>query len=302
MHKLFSIFIIIFLHFTELARAEEPFDFTLEKTHPLALPYLVVYEKNGKTLGYIASMHNNFSDSNNPTAKVIEKGFKEINPDLVIIEGIDKGNIESLDYLSKQSKVCFEQKKAKCGENGFGAYLANKRKVKFIAIEASELEIFRQLKAQGYRIEDGVGYMFLLYYSTAGFGLEIGPDPEKVFNQTMLGNYDDLMGSPYRYQDFVQWFKSIGGDLDKLSRKTPYDLYNDNIYTSNYNNNPSSYLSNLSEIILSIREEVIRNNIQEVLNENKFKRILIIYGANHYLLERELLYDNFGYPKKIISH
>jgi hypothetical protein len=299
MYKIYTISIFILLYLTGFIKAEESFDFTIEKTHPLEPPYLAIYKKDAKTLGYIASIHCNFSDTNIPIAQIIKEGFKEIKPDLVIIEGVDLGNQVLLDRVANTAKLCFEQKKSKCGEAYFAAYLANKEKVKFTGIEPSDDEIVNALKSHGYNAEDGLGYIFLLYYSSACFGMTKGPSPEKIFQETMVGHYDDLAGFTYTYKDFLRWFQSIHGNIETLSQ---IDGMNDNKYTSAYENNPSVYLRQLSIKVSDIRENSIRENIQKILDKNHFKRILIIYGANHYLEERVFLYNNFGFSIKLVKH
>ena len=101
----------------------------LAKTEPYEPPYLAHYEKDGKTLVYVAARHENYRSSD--TFKLIERLFARHQFNLIIIEGYRNSAGTSpthfLDYARSTSKDGFYQG----GEPAFSALLATEKEDPF---------------------------------------------------------------------------------------------------------------------------------------------------------------------------
>ena len=92
-------------------------------------PYAALFDTNSSQLLYIAADHT--IDPESKTFQLINKAFKEYQPDFVIIEGIAENYGESPQkFIKNIENKCLPQ--STCSEGFYAAHLATKNKLNFI--------------------------------------------------------------------------------------------------------------------------------------------------------------------------
>jgi len=139
------------------------YTFELEKQKHLEAPYVAKYQRNGKTLLYLAAKHisaQKYPDLlEHPTLRTIARLFSEYKPQVVIVEGLDTGTEVSPKSIFKKADECEQSKyRSGCGESFFAINQARKIGIGYVSGEPRNSEIKDQLVAEGYTAEDLLGF------------------------------------------------------------------------------------------------------------------------------------------------
>lgn len=262
----------------DLARERDPSD----------QPFLATYRSGTKVLGFVAA-HHVFTDDNSTIAS-IRRGFSEINPAALIIEGYatDAGAnpadvLESIQLRGKPGAGGFDKSEAV-----FAASQAVSRKVPFIGGELSPSAQIDRLVALGHNRRDA---LFALHLSILGQSRRSGEMPvgdaaafTKAFESAsravaFMTSTELLSEAQFR----ADYNRIIGGD--PVNDRTLDTRTNPGTYTS---------LQRMSADSMRIRDEHLLATIEQQLA--KSDRVLVVYGRGHWTTLSATLARRFGNP------
>jgi len=249
-------------------------------------PYFVKFEKKKKKLLYIAARHE--IGTNNQTAKLIRQVFIDYHPKIVIIEGFQPNSVN--EALEEEIKSCQPKNFKDCGESILSGYLAKKNGAHIVTGEPSDQIIFDELLKKGYSAEDYLGFYLLRQIPQWKREHKIDNNLEWISNlflKTCLENVKEE--GNFDFERFKIWHK------DKMNYPFTLDKHNEHTVA------PKSHLfmHNLWLTIERIREENILKTIEKAISQHDI--VLIVYGASHFTVEKNVLTHFFGSPEVTIG-
>ena len=175
-------------------------DFHTKET--LTPPYAALFEKYDSQILYIAADHT--IDQKSETFSLINKAFREYQPDFVIIEGLEENRGESpkkiIDYINH---TCLPR--SNCSEGLWAAHLATTNKLKFIGGEPSDQEIYKALTALNYTKKDFVFFYFVQqlphYFREGKF------KSENDLSKLLALWLQEWNATELTYLDFKNWYE-----------------------------------------------------------------------------------------------
>jgi hypothetical protein len=262
----------------ELARERDPGDH----------PFLATYRFGTKVLGFVAA-HHVFTDDN-PTIASIRRGFSEINPAAVIIEGYatEAGPnpadiLESIQLRDKPGAGGFDKSEAV-----FAASQALSRKVPFIGGELSTSAQIDQLVAMGHSRGDA---LFALHLSILGQSRRSGEMP--VGDATAFRKAFESASRAVAFMTSSELLSETQFRTD-YSRIVGGDPVNDRTLDARTNPGTSTSLQRMSADSMRIRDEHLLSTIEQQLA--KSDRVLVVYGRGHWTTLSAALARRFGNP------
>lgn len=273
---------------TELIR---PWSTDLSKVEPLPYPFKVGYRKSGKSLTFIASNHENYSESQ--TLKLIEKEILEQQYDLLFLEGFP-----SNDGISPNSLIDWAKQDGKNGffvggETSFAIQLAISRGIQFQGGEILDSSLKKELLKTGWTEQDLLYFYFVRQIPQFVRAQTLKPHNLKsvfdVFSYRERHKLEISSGLPLSFEGFYNWYKG------KNKRDFKYTEI-DNEITAPLADG-TYFTQKLSAQIGMIRDQHISQVIAEKLR--KYNKILVIYGGSHWSTQRLVFEDWFGKPYQI---
>lgn len=116
----------------------------------LKFPFVASFKNGNGELRYLPVSHA--GDKNSPTFTLIKKSIQSFKPDVILLEGIEMTEGYSSKRVINKAKNCSPHWN-KCVEILYAANLSNKNNINFIGCEPSDLEMFKELKKNGYTKE-----------------------------------------------------------------------------------------------------------------------------------------------------
>jgi len=267
------------------------YEFQLEDEFPVERPFIACYKKDHQKLCYIGSDHS--SEINSKTFKLIQKTIEEFKPDLLVLEGFETNKGLSptvmINYVRK-SCATSSSNNFKCGEPLYAVHLGHLKNIPFIGGEPDDEQIFTALQGQGHEKDDVFGFYFTRQIAQYFDEKQVSAVSElqKKFDEFLKNTRVD--GIHLTYASYQDWLNQKMGRPVELS-----ELRDPNLIAPIGNGNK---LQQISSKINLIRDQHILKVILD--SSQKYQRILVIYGASHYLTQRGLLAQYFGNP--IYSH
>jgi hypothetical protein len=168
----------------------------------LTPPYAALFETYDSQILYIAADHT--IDQKSETFSLINKAFREYQPDFVIIEGLEENRGESpkklIDYIDH---TCLPG--STCSEGLWAAHLATTNKLKFIGGEPSDQEIYKALTALNYTKKDFVFFYFVQqlphYFREGKF------KSENDLSKLLALWLQEWNATELSYLDFKNWYE-----------------------------------------------------------------------------------------------
>lgn len=262
------------------------YSFELQKKEPFQPPYYSIFNKNGKQLFYVAANHTSKRESK--TFKIITKAFDEFQPDFVIVEGIQSGEVSK--GLIKYVKKCFSSQSQRCEEQVFVIFNALEKNIPFEGGEPSDLQILESAKLQGLTSEDIV-YFYLLRIS-------IQWKRQKKINEAnakkMLSDFTPVLEKNFKnkvsinYDGFLNWYSKNSQKSFKIK-----DLKNNDVAPISN----GTFFQQISHKEGITREKNLLSRVANALN--KHNRVLIVYGGGHFVISKLVIEDMLGKAKTV---
>jgi hypothetical protein len=271
-----------------------PYTFSIEKDRFAEPPYVATFQDRRKTLFYIAAEHVSVEKYPNllkhPTFLTIQKLFTDHTIEAVIVEGIApwKGLIPTalLDHGNECESTGY---KADCGEPWFVIQQARRTHTMIFTGEPSEAEILNTIKAHGYSIQDLLGFYIVRQIpSWKREGLFHGNGIKKLIEARLVSYRRDLgLTEKFDYRDFETWYrKNMQNPADFATIES-----ND---TAPLSTSGATFIQKISSVIGMARDCSVVTHIAQALNN--YSNVLVVYGASHFLVEKNSLEQMVAKP------
>jgi hypothetical protein len=252
-------------------------------------PYAARYERDGKSLSYVAARHEHHYGSR--TFQLIDREFRDFLPQVVVIEGLETEHGTSPAFYREAFSRYLEKESWPIGEPGYSASLAQARGIPFIGGEPSDEEIRDAVVTGPIESRD------LLYYYVVRQipqWKRTGEDQTRSFEELYaesvrhdmrkLGLDDDTLADP---ATFAAWYEVKNGRPFRYEEVTTRQSapVEGELFTND-----------MSLRIGAVREVHIVRLIAELLN--KHDRVLVVYGAGHHVQQEKVLEKMLGVPRK----
>ncbi len=249
----------------------------------LTCPFAAHFKNDNNELLYIASYHQ--ADKNSQTFHMVKQAIEVFKPDFIVLEGFTKDQGISPSYL----KELFNKEMILRGtysEVVYAIYLATKNSIDFMGTEPSQDDFLKILKISGYTAKDLDLFIFsrtLFQFKNQG-QLRTEADIPGLLEECYASF--NLMSSSYSYDEYRAWLH------EKLGRNVSFQDLEDPLLCDVFLRN--TYLQQLSAKHIFIRDVCALEVIMESLS--KHKKVLVVFGAAHYITQKDVLVENLGQP------
>ena len=238
---------------------------------PITLPYCMYFVKKCKKLYFLAVNHTNNKKSK--TFKMIKECLCKNNIDLVIIENLyyQEGLNPKINFI---------------GEGAYSAKLADKNCIQYCGVEGDLIDINKSVIKNHNVINKDI----ILHICLANYKYFHRNFSENIF----FKKTDDLVDAikhdfSVKNFNFKKYFQKRIGEEFKFG-ETDLEIASPD-KNGKYITNYIGYLYQFE------RDKIILKNLYELIN--KYNKIAIIYGNNHYYAQKGVLQYTFGKSKKI---
>jgi hypothetical protein len=251
---------------------------------PFAAPYLADFRRGAKRLIFLAADHETGPDT--PTAKTVARVFQDMEPRIVVVEGIDSHPASARWFrarvLEQAAAGC-----ATCEESEYAASLAFGRGIPVLGGEPPDRLLLQALMKEKYSARDFLGYSLarqIPIWKRLGWiethGLE-------ALSEHLLKYVRNETGATTRfdYADFILWLKGPGG-----WDRPPLDLTPDE--TAPLGLAEPIPLQRLAHVVDRTREATIVRRVASALTRRG--RVFVVYGSGHYVKQRGVWENLFG--------
>ncbi|AIL13257.1 hypothetical protein IM40_06730 [Candidatus Paracaedimonas acanthamoebae] len=262
--------------------------------------------KDNKELIFVACWHTN--DINSPQHKRIKDIFQNEKPDIYIMEGFcsAREGVSPVRLKKKSAEIC--EKKGKCQENLYAAYLATKYQVNFIGAELSEKEQIPLLKKYGYSREDVIFYLLVqqlpYFYRDGDFETHTqkfdSSSWENMCNAFLKNKIATWIEEKVYldYNDFLIWWKQrFGAPLNMEKEFSGWKKGCSFHESSNKEDALYTYTQRMAYWFHNHRDNHLINVIKDSVSKNH--KTLIVYGISHLSNLWERLVKAFGRPSSV---
>lgn len=268
-----------------------PWTTDLEHAQPLPPPYVVDFEQGSKALTFLAVDHSNEAAS--PSLRLVEGVMDARRYSAVVLEGIPRSlGVNPPGFLSRAEKDglngFFHE-----GERSIAVRMAAKKAVPFVGGEPDEELIKANVLNAGFTVDD----LFCFYVlRQVPLWRRDGTLTRGGFEEAYL-EHAPLIGRRLGYAEgtepaleaFHKWYQA------RLGRPfRPRDVSQETVapFTAG-----ALYTQRLSAVTTRVRDEHIVRVVEEMLN--RYGRVLMVYGSNHYPMQQLALESMLGKPKRI---
>ncbi len=245
-------------------------------------PFISNYNYGDKNLVYVASVHQ--EGPGTLTQKTIEKAMKEFKPDFLIVEGSAFTIISDPDDIAYASE-CHKKKYKFCREDAYAVNLALRAKIPFCYGEPSDAAIHNTLKKSGVTDEE-----LIAFYTLRGLP---ALKREGQFNNKKLVELLNRSSKKFRADKFISvaQFKK----LYKKKMNAEFKILNisDETISPQIDQNPM-WSNKIAYAVDVLREQFLTKQIETRLN--KYKKVLVVYGAEHLMKARPMFSRALGEP------
>jgi hypothetical protein len=261
-------------------------------------PFIETFQRNGKTLTYVLSVHHSsllFPDAMaDPVFKTIQSVFSKTPPDAVIVEGVDPSNISGfIDYAKQCAAANYNLPGKNCEESAITAYSAAQNRVPVYTGEPSARALLSSFEAQGYSIQDFLAFWILNNIPEEKRHGQLTVDKFRQLVDRVVSDNNYLLATSVRFttEDFAAWYAK-----NMQTPRTYLEIEQEDTSPYTAPAGPKTLLHTLSAVITKARDENVVATIKTALE--KHKRVLVVYGHSHLESEWEELVQFMGIPKK----
>ena len=272
-----------------------PYTDALENTAPSEPPYLVTFrsDRSSSELNYLAVAHlssEGYPDRRkHPTLIEIENLFSVSPPDAVVIEGVDPWSGEFPQYLIKEADQCELRSYRNCGEVHLVIKRATERNLAIFTGEPRQNAIREFLNQEGYSVEDMLGFYTarqIPEWKRDGIRTHVGI--VRSIEKFLADWQSDLkLKSPFTRERFEAWYRR------NVPAPSVYDALTE-ADTAPDSAQGAAPLRKIASRVGVLRDRSIVGTIAHAADEHR--RVLVVYGASHFLTERPALERLYGLP------
>lgn len=241
--------------------------------YPVEPPFLAVFERGGRTLGFVTAVHT--TERNSRTFSAIRQGLERVRPAALVLEGFPAawGDNPAKIVEDTRRMTAADADSWERGEGVYAASLAVARGVPFRGGELTDAELHRALTAEGFATDD-------VFFTSL-----LGPLAQDLRAKTFAGPADprfepafdgwagpiakDIGRKPPSLSEFEGWYvKTFGISLEKDPRWSERGGPGERELPGRIGR-ASNLLRDRRLFELSLR----------MLNERR--RVLVVYGGSH---------------------
>lgn len=267
------------------------FSLALQARLPRQPPFLAVFERGDRTLGFVAARHS--IDGDHPTFALVCTAFDAIQPRAVIIEGIETAHGERpRPILDQARRLKAASTPFAAGEAIYTAQLAMDRDIPFWGGEPSDQAIYATLLAGGSDPQDAF-YASLfgpLEQSRREGDITSPSDPhfDPVFERWARSTAHGLTPAPDPSASaFRAWYRD----------RTGLDLNADPHWLANHDPDHPGPVQRENKLHMKIRDQHLLDLIRSRLDTHG--RVLVVYGGSHIATMWSPLVRQLGRPRLI---
>ena len=259
----------------------QPYSNRLENEELYRAPYVSKFNNDQKSLWFAAVQHTDKIDS--PSFKTILKAFDQLQPQVVIIEGVEDTGVFSPKSHSEYVKKMADRKFEGSSETTYAAWLALEKGIPYAPAEPSALSIALAFEGRGHKRED-FAYFDILRMIPHWKRTEKTHNLDDYKSEAqILGKYNfHSMGinNQFSFDSFLVWYQN------KIGRAFQYETLNMEYFSPQLEGNPTA-LNRLSSEVDEFREKHLHEITVRMLNQ--FNRVLIVFGSGHLVKHRAAL-------------
>jgi len=255
-----------------------------------APPYAARYVRDGRSLTFVASLHEHRSGCD--TFRVVEREFERLDPQVVILEGFSSADGVSPAGYSKWVRGQAEGELWPGGEAAFAAKLALDAGVPFLGGEPSAELVFREAQSERIGPEDLI-YFFVVRQVPQWKRAE--EDRDRTFEQLyremirQLAHMHPIEAEAFQDpKGFLAWYQRRNGRAfvyDEITTEQSAPLTGED----------ALFTQRVSTQVGEVRDAHIASVIADQLNQHE--RVLVVYGAGHHLVQEPVLAKLLGPPE-----
>jgi hypothetical protein len=257
-------------------------------------PYIYDLQFGDSKLTYFGFGHSN--DPEDPAYSELRERFEAVNPDLVLVEGIndlDKRQDEVKQWAKELSSITDEEIIKKHGENLYTLSLALKKGIDFDSPEPNANAEIKYLQEKGFSREE-----IFVFTVTRDIGQYVRtkekPELEEYLNPRInkFKRNSNWEGFDYSFENYKKLYNVLfGKELDLNDNKSFHHL----VDPIPRKGKEMEFTNRIAQTALIYRDVHIVDQIREKLKT--YKKIFVVYGATHAVMQEpalERLAENFS--------
>ena len=260
-------------------------------------PWVETFTDNGKVVVYVGAVHHSpilYPDPmKDPIFETVAYEFSALQPQVVIVEGVDPKDLQGFLQFSKQCAAANYNLAGKiCDEPQFAAVEAMNLGAAILTGEPSGPSVVSYFESQGYTIADLLAFYVLRSIPVQNNHVPLTQATFPAFFQSViLGSEQDLgISVPFTVADFTAWYsKNMPAPENYLDIST-----NDTGPNPDTSNGPT-ILNKLSATDSVMRDGSVVATIQQATSA--YQRVFVVYGASHLVFEWPQLIVLLGIPQ-----
>lgn len=248
-------------------------------------PYIYEISQGEKKLVYFGAYHA--YDPADPMLADIKKRFEELQPNVVVVEGMEKLAQLPPEAMDRVRLASWEDAARKGGEAGFALKLAVEAGIDVVSPEPDDRAEIADLEAHGYTKEQI--FAFHIYRSVAQYWRQV---PDLSINE-FLGPYVEMFKESVDWQDFdfsLDHVEKIGKEIwGEAANLEDVDAANARIDPVPWpgTEERQTVINNVARRSSQFRDEQLVAAIRELAK--KHERVLVVFGASHAYMQQPAL-------------
>lgn len=263
-----------------------PWSVELASHEPYPYPFVARYQRDQKSLFYLASLHS--TDAHSKTFKMIDNLLAKENFDLVIVEGIAHEEGISPESVIKWASLQQASGRYEGFETAYAIANVHKIGIPFIGGEPEDQLVFNGLKKSGYQAEDVLFYFFVQQIFQYSQSASLPADTEAFFNEFIQRKREIVkLNSKLTFLDFQNWYLKKNGRVfvaAEIDFNIPAPVEKGKFFTQR-----------ISSALCECRDQFVVGVVDRLLQ--KHDRILVIFGGSHWSTQKVVYEKYFGPPK-----
>jgi hypothetical protein len=253
-------------------------------------PFISNYTYGDKNLVFVATERQ--EDPKPETQITIEKAIKDFAPEFIIVEGSAFTIISDPDDVA-YAKECQKKKYKLCAEDAYTIHLAVNAGIPFCYGDPSDAAIHASLKKNG--ITDDEIIVFYTLKSIPAWKRD-GIKPTKELQKAWKKKFNELLAkSSKKFRAKKPMTEAQFKKIYKLRMGAEFnfaDISNETISPA-MDNNPM-WSNRMAHSIDILKEQFLTKQIETRMN--KYKKVMVVYGATHLMKARPMFSRALGEP------
>jgi hypothetical protein len=259
-------------------------------------PWVETFTKDGVVVAYAGAVHHSslhYPDaSQDPIFETVSDEFSLLQPQAVIVEGVDPKDLQGfLEFAKQCADANYNLAGQMCDEPEFTAVEAMNAGAVVLTGEPSGSSVASYFESQGYTAQDLLAFYVMRSIPVQNNHVPLTEETFPAFFQSIVrGGEQDLdLNVSFTVADFAVWYaKNMPLPANYLNIST-----NDTGPTPDTGGAPT-VLNKLSATDMVMRDGNVVSTIQQAMST--YQRILVVYGASHPIFEWPQLVQLLGDP------